>query len=485
MSFITSIIFSFFYGWKLTLVVMSCAPFIILSVAIVTKIEASLAEKELKSYSVAGAVAEEVLSSIRTVVAFSGEKKEIKRYTERLRPAEENGNRKGLYSGLGGGFMWFIIYCCYALALWYGVKLILEDRDKDDREYTPAVLVIVLFGVLVGAENLGFTSPHIEAFSSGCGAAGSIFSIIDRKPTIDSLDKGGLKPKSVSGKIKFENVTFKYPARSHVPVLKGISFTVEPGQTVALVGPSGCGKSTCLQLLQRLYDPLSGNVQLDDIKITELNTAWLRSKIGVVGQEPVLFATTITENIRYGKPSATQEEIEQAAKLANCHLFIKNLPKGYDTMVGERGAQLSGGQKQRIAIARALIRNPPILLLDEATSALDPTSERRVQDALEEASKGRTTLVVSHRLSSITSADKIVFIQNGVVLEEGTHEQLMEKRGQYYSLVKTTIKKETVEEKGEKKIRKRPVSKLLSEANDSDFSSSSSSYGSICGNSIK
>ena len=263
MSFVISVIFSFFYGWKLTLVILSCAPLIILSTAVVAKMQSSLTEKELKSYSKAGSVAEEVLGSIRTVVAFGGQEKELERYANYLKPAEINGKKKGVYSGIGGGLMWFIIYCCYALAFWYGISLILDDRDKIDKDYTPAVLIIVLFGVLAGAQNMGLTAPHIEAFSTAQGSAVSIFSVIDRIPNIDSLGEGGKKPKKVMGNISFSNVTFRYPARNDVQVLNGLNLDIEAGKTVALVGPSGCGKSTCLQLIQHLYNPI--NVSLTKV----------------------------------------------------------------------------------------------------------------------------------------------------------------------------------------------------------------------------
>ncbi|XP_055855395.1 multidrug resistance protein homolog 49 [Episyrphus balteatus] len=454
MTFITSIGASFLYGWELTLVVITCCPFIIISTALVAKIQSSLTVKELKAYSIAGNVAEEVFSGIRTVLAFSGERKESARYNKLLHPAENIGKKKGLYSGIGGGVMWFIIYCSYAIAMWYGVQLIIEDRYKEVRNYTPAVLIIVLFGVIMGAQNLGFSSPHLEAFAIAKGAARSIFAVIDRQTAIDPMGEEGLRPDSISGDIEFENLHFKYPSRPEVQVLKGLSVSIKTGQTVAFVGPSGCGKSTSLQLLQRMYDPESGVVRLDGRNIKDLNVAWLRSQIGVVGQEPVLFATTIEDNIRFGKPTVTQEEIEQACKMANCHNFISQLPDGYKTMVGEKGAQMSGGQKQRIAIARALVRNPRILLLDEATSALDPTSERRVQDALEVASKGRTTLVVSHRLSTVTNADKIVFVKDGFVMEQGTHEELMAKKGLYFGLVNSTKRKEEVIQDQEPRLRK-------------------------------
>lgn len=434
MSFVISVIFSFFYGWKLTLVILSCGPIIIGATAFVAKMQSSLTEKELQSYSSAGTVAEEALTSIRTVIAFGGEDKESARYKERLRPAEQNGSKKGMYSGIGGGVMWLIIYCCYALAFWYGVGLILNDRDEIDKEYTPAVIIIVLFGVLVGAQNLGLTSPHLEAFAVARGSASAIYSVIDRKPIIDALGESGLKPRTINGDIEFKNIHFQYPARSDVRILNGLDLKIKSGNTVALVGPSGCGKSTCLQLLQRLYDPIDGVVRVDGIDIKQMNTAWLRSFIGVVGQEPVLFGTTIRENIRYGKPDVSDEEIEKAARIANCHHFISKLPNGYNTMVGDRGSQMSGGQKQRIAIARAIVRNPTILILDEATSALDPHSERKVQIALEKASEGRTTLVVSHRLSTITNANEIVFIENGIVAESGSHEELLRKKGRYFDL---------------------------------------------------
>ncbi|XP_017865605.1 PREDICTED: multidrug resistance protein homolog 49 [Drosophila arizonae] len=445
MTFVMGIVASFIYGWKLTLVVLTCSPFIILATAMVAKIQSSLAEKELKAYSDAGTVAEEVFSGIRTVFAFSGERKENERFSKLLMPAEATGRKKGLYSGIGAGVMWLIIYCCIALAVWYGVNLILDDRGKEDRQYTPAVLVIVLFAVIMGAQNLGFSSPHVDSFAVALGAARNLFRIIDRKSDIDPLDESGLKPEGITGRLRFEDIHFRYPSRPDVEILKGLTVDVEPGQTVAFVGASGCGKSTVIQLMQRFYDPEQGQVLLDGRDLRSLNVGWLRSQIGVVGQEPVLFATTIGENIRFGNPLATQSDIERAARNANCHEFISKLPKGYDTQVGERGAQMSGGQKQRIAIARALVRNPKILLLDEATSALDPTSEKRVQDALELASQGPTTLVVAHRLSTVTNADKIVFVKDGKVAEQGTHDELMDKGGLYYDLVNITRRKEATE----------------------------------------
>ncbi|XP_022121081.2 multidrug resistance protein homolog 49-like isoform X2 [Pieris rapae] len=434
MSFVTAVLISFAYGWELTLVILSCAPVIIATTAVVARIQSSLTTQELKAYSVAGVIAEEVLSSIRTVIAFGGEEKEISRYSKRLEPAKKMGVRKGIFSGIGSGVMWFIIYATYALSFWYGVGLILESRHEENPVYTPAVLMIIFFSVLQGAQNVGLTAPHLEAMTNARASAGSIFAVLDRKPAIDSLSTEGSRPE-LNGNLELNNVYFKYPARADVQVLNGLNLKINRNETVALVGSSGSGKSTVLQLLQRMYDPESGSVTASGHDLRNINVRHYRDHIAVVGQEPVLFAGSIKENIRMSNPSCTDQEIIIAAKQAYCHSFIKNLPEGYDTMIGERGAQLSGGQKQRIAIARALVRRPKILILDEATSALDSHSEAKVQRALDSAAHGRTTIMVSHRLATVLNANRIVFIEKGEVVEEGTHEELLELRGRYYQLV--------------------------------------------------
>ncbi|CAL1272515.1 unnamed protein product [Larinioides sclopetarius] len=430
-----------YYGWKLGLVILSVTPVLTIAMAVMSKVQASVSREEMQAYGKAGAVAEEVLSSIRTVFAFGGERKEIQRYDSCLIPARSKGVKRGLTTALGAAITWFCIFAGYALAFWYGVKLILDDWDKpkDEKEYTGGTLIIVFFNVMSASMFIGQTAPYFEAFAIARGAAAKIYSIIDREPTIDSSSELGLKPESLDGFIRLKEVFFNYPARPTVPVLRGVTLDIQPGETVALVGPSGCGKSTIIQLILRFYDTESGEVKLDGYNVKDLNVGWLRDHIGLVGQEPVLFSTTIAENIKYGKQDATQEEIEKAAKIANVHSFIDTLPKKYDTLVGERGTQLSGGQKQRIAIARALIKNPKILLLDEATSALDTESESVVQAALDEARQGRTTVVVAHRLSTIRTADKIVVLKDGEVQEVGTHDELMLSKGIYFELVSTQI----------------------------------------------
>ena len=256
-----------------------------------------------------------------------------------------------------------------------------------------------------------------------------------QKSLINPVTEEGEKPEEFDGSIEFKDITFSYPTRPDIKVLEGFNLNIEVGKTYALVGPSGCGKSTVIQLLLRFYDPSTGEVLVGGKDVRTLNVKWLRQHIGVVSQEPVLFNSTIAENILYGKDGATQEEVKQAAANANAHDFISKLPDGYSTLVGEGGIQLSGGQKQRIAIARALISDPKILLLDEATSALDTESESIVQQALDKASAGRTTIIIAHRLSTIQNADLIASVQDGRIAETGSHTELMDKKGLYYNLV--------------------------------------------------
>ncbi|KAG2465266.1 MDR1 protein, partial [Polypterus senegalus] len=444
---ITGIIIGFVYGWKLTLVILSVSPLIGVSAAVWSKVLATLTSKELTSYAKAGAIAEEVLVAIRTVVAFNGQHKASERYEANLVEAKQLGVKKSITTNVSLGLSQFFIFCAYALAFWYGTKLAIEEPEN----YSIGKVLIVFFSVIIGTFSLGQASPNLESIASARGAAYEVYKTIDEvkmlpRP-IDSGSKEGHKPDRIKGDIEFKNIRFSYPTRPDVKILQGLNLKVQSGTTIALVGASGCGKSTTIQLLQRFYDPLGGEVwklllqfilfqiTLDGQDIRTLNVKWLRENIGIVSQEPVLFATTIAENIRYGREDATDAEIEQAIKEANAYDFISKLPDGLNTMVGERGAQLSGGQKQRIAIARAIVKNPKILLLDEATSALDNQSEYIVQTALDKARAGRTTIVIAHRLSTIRTADIIAGFQNGVVCEQGTHSELMEKKGLYYSLV--------------------------------------------------
>uniref|UniRef100_A0AAR2LRQ8 ATP-binding cassette sub-family B member 5 n=1 Tax=Pygocentrus nattereri TaxID=42514 RepID=A0AAR2LRQ8_PYGNA len=432
-TFVAGFIIGFVYGWKLTLVILAVSPLLAGSAAVWSKILASLTSKELSAYAKAGAVAEEILVAIRTVVAFNGQKKAVQQYEDNLVYAMNFGVKKAVTTNVSMGLTQFFIFGAYALAFWYGTKLSVDEPEN----YTIGKVITVFFSVMIGAFSLGQGAPNLESVAKARGAAYAIYNTIDMvcpRP-IDSSSKEGYKPDNIKGNIEFKNIYFSYPSRKNVKILQGMSLKVPHGKTIALVGASGCGKSTTIQLLQRFYDPDAGEVTLDGRDIRSLNVRWLRENMGIVSQEPVLFGTTIAENIRYGREDATEEDIEQAVREANAYEFISKLPDKLNTMVGERGAQLSGGQKQRIAIARALIKNPKILLLDEATSALDTQSESVVQAALDKARAGRTTIVIAHRLSTIRSADVIAGFKDGQVVEQGTHRELMNKKGVYYSLV--------------------------------------------------
>uniref|UniRef100_A0A8C2EW91 ATP-binding cassette sub-family B member 5 n=1 Tax=Cyprinus carpio TaxID=7962 RepID=A0A8C2EW91_CYPCA len=443
-TFISGFIIGFIYGWKLTLVILAVSPLLAGSAAVWSKILATLTSKELTAYAKAGAVAEEILVAIRTVVAFNGQKKAVEKYEKNLIEAKNFGVKKAITTNVSMGLTQFIIFGTYALAFWYGTKLSVDEPEN----YSIGRVIIVFFSVMIGSFSLGQGAPNLESIAKARGAAYEVYKTIDMPRPIDSSSNEGHKPDHVIGDIEFKNIHFSYPSRKDVKILQGMSLKIPHGKTIALVGASGCGKSTTIQLLQRFYDPDSGevtltndciplilHVTLDGHDIRSLNVRWLRENMGIVSQEPVLFGTTIAENIRYGREDATDEDIERAIKEANAYDFISKLPDKLNTMVGERGAQLSGGQKQRIAIARALVKNPKILLLDEATSALDTQSESIVQAALDKARAGRTTIVIAHRLSTIRSADIIAGFSEGKVVEQGSHGELMAKKGVYYSLV--------------------------------------------------
>uniref|UniRef100_A0A672R8L5 Bile salt export pump n=1 Tax=Sinocyclocheilus grahami TaxID=75366 RepID=A0A672R8L5_SINGR len=440
-TFVCGFLMGFAKGWKLTLVIVSVSPLIGVGAGLM--FVAKLTGMELQAYAKAGAVADEVLSSVRTVAAFGGEKKEVERYDHNLVSAQRWGIRKGLIMGFFTGYMWFIIFLCYALAFWYGSSLVV-----DTQEYSPGTLLQVFFGVLIAALSLGQASPCLEAFAAGRGAATIIFETIERKPEIDCLSEAGYKLNKVKGDLEFHNITFHYPSRPEVKILDQLNLQVKSGETTAFVGPSGAGKSTAVQLIQRFYDPKEGMVTLDGHDIRGLNIQWLRSLIGIVEQEPVLFATSIAENIRYGRPGVSNDDIITAAKEANAYNFIMDLPQKFDTLVGEGGGQMSGGQKQRIAIARALVRNPRILLLDMATSALDNESEAVVQEALDKVRMGRTTISIAHRLSTIKNADVIVGFEHGRAVERGKHEELLDRKGVYFTLV-------TLQSQGDKALNQK------------------------------
>nr|AID66618.1 P-glycoprotein [Anadara sativa] len=428
----------FWKGWKMTLVMMSLTPLLAICASLMGKIMTEFTKKEQASYAGAGSIAEEVLSCIRTVISFNGQKQETKRYEKALLESRSLGIKKGNFNGFFIGLTYLVMFSTYALAFWYGSELVKDWYNSGFTDgLSPGDVIVIFFCVMIGSFSLGNAAPHLGSIFAAKGAGAVIFEIIDHEPSIDNMSTKGEHPNYINGNIDFVGVNFSYKAGTdeEVKAVQNLNLSVKQGKTVALVGSSGCGKSTIINLLQRFYDPINGQVYIDGKNIKDLNVGWLRRNIGVVSQEPVLFDCTISENIRLGNPDATEAQIRDAAKMANAHDFISNLPKGYDTMVGERGAQLSGGQKQRVAIARALVRDPKILLLDEATSALDSESEKIVQAALDKARLGRTTIVIAHRLSTIQSADEIHVMDRGEILEQGTHADLMERKKLYYELV--------------------------------------------------
>ncbi|KAI8909310.1 P-loop containing nucleoside triphosphate hydrolase protein [Powellomyces hirtus] len=434
-TFISGFAVAFSNSWKLTLVLMCCVPAIGITAAFMGRFVGRYTREGLNSYASAGDVAEETFASIRTVTSFMAQDKMARIYSKMLDQAELLGVKKQIATGIGWGAIQFVIFGTYALAFWYG-SIMLVDKDISVGD-----ILTCFFSVLIGAFALAGTSSEMQAFSFAIGAGTTLFQAIDRVPEINSSSSAGLRPAKVAGRIVVKDVKFRYPSRPEVVVLHGMDAEIEAGTTCALVGSSGSGKSTIIQLLERFYDPERGTIHLDDVNITSLNVQWLRQQIGYVTQEPVLFKGTLWENVAHGlvgHPDETapkerkMELIVEACKFANAHNFIMALPLKYETRIGERGLLLSGGQKQRIAIARAIVKNPPILLLDEATSALDTESEKLVQDALDRASQGRTTIVIAHRLSTIRGADKIIVMDQGRIIEVGNHASLVAKDDGFY-----------------------------------------------------
>ncbi|XP_059434630.1 ABC transporter B family member 11-like isoform X2 [Corylus avellana] len=429
-TFVGGFVVAFVKGWLLGLVMLSAIPPLAISGAVMSIMIGKLASRGQDAYSVAATVVEQTIGSIRTVASYTGEKKAIAKYNESLTKAYKSGVQEGLAAGLGLGAVMFIVFCSYALAIWFGGKMIVH------KGYTGGDVINVIFAVLTGSLSLGQASPCMSVFAAGQAAAFKMFETINRKPKIDAYDSNGRELNDIRGDIELWDVYFSYPARPEEQIFSGFSLSIPSGTTAALVGQSGSGKSTVLSLIERFYDPQAGEVLIDKINIKEFQLKWIRQKIGLVSQEPVLFTSSIKDNIAYGKAGATTEEIRAAAELANAAKFIDKLPQGLDTMVGEHGTQLSGGQKQRVAIARAVLKDPRILLLDEATSALDAESERIVQEALDRIMNNRTTIIVAHRLSTVRNADTIAVIHQGKVVEKGTHSELIKyPEGAYSQLI--------------------------------------------------
>ncbi|XP_004295792.1 PREDICTED: putative multidrug resistance protein [Fragaria vesca subsp. vesca] len=425
-------IFAFTLSWRLTLAAMPLSIMFIAPGLFFGSILMGLVMKGIGAYGVAGGIAEQAISSVRTVYSYVGENQTLKRFSTALQAVTKIGIKVGLVKGVLMGSMG-MIYVGWGFQAWVGIYLVTQKGEDGGHVFVAG------FNVLMGGLSILSALPNLTAITEALAATTRILEMIDRVPSIETEDRKGKALSHVRGEIEFQDIYFSYPSRPDSQILQGLNLKIPAGKSVGLVGGSGSGKSTIISLIERFYDPVEGEILLDGHAIRRLQPKWLRSQMGLVNQEPVLFATSIRENILFGKEGASMEEITNAAKAANAHDFIVKLPDGYETQAGQFGFQLSGGQKQRIAIARALLRDPKILLLDEATSALDAQSERLVQEAIDQASKGRTTVIIAHRLSTIRTANLIVVLQAGKVIESGSHNELMRKNGEqggeYFKMV--------------------------------------------------
>ena len=405
---------------KLTLMMLAIVPVVAVAAVIFGRFIRKYGKKTQDKVAESQVIVEETLQGISNVKAFANEWYEIQRYKNKIKEIVKIAIKGGQYRGYFASFIILCLFGCVVAVVWYGITLTIKGEVQGVGD----LISFVLYTTFIGASFGGIAEMYAQ-IQKAVGATERVFELLEETPEEINANPKTTSLEKIKGNVAFQNVAFSYPSRKEVEVLKNVNFTAEFGQKIAIVGPSGAGKSTISSLLLRFYDITSGEILVDGKSIYDYDLENLRGNMSIVPQDVILFGGTIRENIAYGKPDASDEEIMLAAKQANALNFVEGFPEKFETLVGERGIKLSGGQRQRIAIARALLKNPSILILDEATSSLDSESEKLVQEALEVLMEGRTSIIIAHRLSTIRSADKILVLDNGKITEEGTHQELI------------------------------------------------------------
>jgi ATP-binding cassette subfamily B protein len=427
LTMIGGIVMLFVVSPEMTGMVMGVVPLVLAPIIYFGRKVRARSRDTQKRIGDIGSFSHETIQGLQTIQSFNYEGKALEKFSALAEEAFQTALRYVKLRAFLIAFVIAMVFSSVGVVLWMGGHKVLSGQ------ISAGDLSAFIFYAVVTAGGIGSLSEAMTAFNQAFGAADRIISLLSHQPVLKGTTATEI-PAVTAGKIVFEHVSFHYPTRPLPPALQDLSFTVNAGAVVALVGPSGVGKSTVFQILQRFYDPQDGTITIDGCDITRYDARNIRRYLGVVSQDPAIFSISIAENIRIGKPGATDTEVRTAAELAQAHEFISALPEGYDTLAGERGTRLSGGQKQRIAIARALLKNPKILLLDEATSALDSSNEQAVLLALRRLMQGRTTIVIAHRLSTVQNADKIIVLDQGRVVAEGTHGELYGKNSLYTHL---------------------------------------------------
>lgn len=405
---------------KLTLMMLAIVPVVAVAAVVFGRFIRKYGKKTQDKVAESQVIVEETLQGISNVKAFANEWYEIQRYKNKIKEIVKIAIKGGQYRGYFASFIILCLFGCVVAVVWYGITLTI----KGEVEGVGDLISFVLYTTFIGASFGGIAEMYAQ-IQKAVGATERVFELLEETPEDIKANQKSSRIEKLKGIVSFNNVAFSYPSRKEIEVLKNVNFKAEFGQKIAIVGPSGAGKSTISSLLLRFYDITSGEILVDGKSIYDYDLENLRGNMSIVPQDVILFGGTIRENIAYGKPDATDEEIMLAAKQANALNFVEGFPEKFETLVGERGVKLSGGQRQRIAIARALLKNPSILILDEATSSLDSESEKLVQEALEVLMEGRTSIIIAHRLSTIRNADKILVLDNGIITEEGTHQELI------------------------------------------------------------